>query len=211
MKIYQEETINKTNRHRKDQITSSITYFALSIFLIILGISLLKKEELWFGIICFLIAAFLGVNAYFSIHLFINRKVSHNLKFQEIIDLVNNRQILALFGENYKKTDCIDTGDEVLIGYQSHKYVYYECMIGEKFYGFAVQIIDEVYNLPDKIFEKLTNNECFDNIDVFTSNSFNANKSKEDIIKEFMHFIEDRETQSNEIERLCDEVYIEEK
>ena len=110
MKIYQEETINKTNRHRKDQITSSITYFALSIFLIILGISLLKKEELWFGIICFLIAAFLGVNSYFSFHLFINRKVSHNLKFQEIVDLVNNRQILALFGENYEKVDCTDFG-----------------------------------------------------------------------------------------------------
>ena len=210
MEIYQEETINKTNRHRKDQITSSITYSALSIFLIVLGISLLIKQELWFGIICFLIAAFLGVNAYLSIRLFIDRKVSHNLKFQEIVDLVNNRQILALFGENYEKVDCIDTGDEVLIGYQTQKYVYCECMIGEKFYGFAIQIIDEVYNLPDEIFENLTNNECFDKIDIFTSNPFNANKSKEDIIKEFMQFIEDEETQCIEIERLCDEVYIEE-
>ena len=205
MHIYNHEKEEKRfKKERNDYISNTVG--------IILGIiffggcsvyfGLLEVDYKTMGISIGMVVLLLGL---LPIHLYKGRKkrVPENIRFQEMRDLVANRQILNLlsFDCDFERLDCIETDFGIEIGYQPNDYAYFNCMIDAKSFGFAIELIDDVYDF--EFFDDMVKNDAFNQIDEYVEKEFNSATTKEEIIEEFTKFIQTNQALMTEINVLC--------
>ena len=104
-----------------------------------------SAETMW---VCIAVTVLLIGLLPFQLQKVKKNRLPENLRYQEIRDLTQNRQILNALAVDYddEALDCVETSFGVEIGYQPNQFAYFNCLIDAKTYGFAIELMDEVYD-----------------------------------------------------------------
>lgn len=210
MQIYNHEREEKRARKDKNDLISNLVGGILLTVMLIGGAlyAWIVEKDIETVLICLAMAVITcGLIPYTAIK--IKRgKVFENIRYQEMRDLVENRQILNFLSFDYdsESLDCITTKFEVEIGYMPNKYAYFNASIDAKSFAFGIELVDDVYDF--EYFDELCENEVMELIDEYKEEVFDSTITKDIIINKFKTYIEENKKLMEEIAVLCEKYYL---